>query len=1852
MQDAILVFLLVGCSASHTNDGASPGPVSNVPHLTIPDEPGETVVQDVAEMDDTAGGDEEFNSLLLEVRPTAPPYIPPPAGKPPDVPGPPGPPSNAADEQPRQAPNCTNFFKDYVCPSGNIEGVWCIGGRGWYIGDCTLKPGARPLTIRALAGDKAISGFIQVQYGRTLSFGRGDILMECHNCTWVDPKLSPGLHPREACGRAIYAPAAVVLIKRSSHLFISDFAPCFTEYEDMDIVVGGSAIHADPNQLNELNARSLSNPEDNDGGAIRAKKFIVYGFASFEATGAPDGSGGAVAATCVEVFGKLLIGSRTQRKVWARVNGGGLAVLRSVLASRRQALEPSAFDLPPVIGPLSELSSAEMGQRFNLAWLWRREWRMAFPAKAVRMASNGLLYVAGLDDLVAAVIDPATGSKKSINREQTDLASYLSLRQVDWDPSTMRASAIDEACEHIAILNQDSLLLVSIGAMGWHDANGVEVANFKVKPFPEIRGEPSLAFNRPGSVLGIIAGDQAQFYSLAYIPSSRLGSIPSAWKTPESWKHQEILKKFGFCDNSGRCIQDIGDPFGLEPALEAPGVPEDFVAGEVSSITFSSQGYHTLIVAASTFVAWSPQCKAPLAKGLKVGGAGWYPLKVLRNANSNSHFTHFIDFKMEDLAVDPWTGARFSPDGRKLLAWSVDSKRISVLDVVKDLTPGREGCIELAMSPSNKWIPYNEPNALAWSSDSAMVLVASYIEASDTNVLVLHRLQSHQNFRFELERRHGRVTDIDWAAPHDKVSVVTDTGFILEVDLRLQKTSQQLQEFYSDERGHLYMKGDAKFRETHCGGSGGSIFADVSSVDIQGVTFNASWANSRGGAIDFRTVSLTMKDIFFGAGIECANGLNVATLSYSRAFYLRRVVIGSWGAGLSVSRVLGKQDGQFDFFTKYQMSQLRCESGAWLETRQPPQELQPIMVRCKPCPQGTAFFPRVVYDRVVNGTVPRHFEGQGRCLACAIGMDCKLPGVDMRRPLSELLAHGVQTQEVAPELCKPLENNRVHRISIHEPVDPQHMPTNQSYLLWHFDGERPICMTTTCLPGHELDQNGTGCVPCPRGYTSSDNRRACTQVPVKFMPRVPKVTIVNDFDAAQVTVTVTAPGKLKCAANVTDRRGVVRVFAGVQGLGTEATGETKIFDDRSGEYDDGTREYPIKLQLQPQSDATMLLHSSVYKGHCKLAAFDGVEEWQHTVSVEFSFETQFSMSGWSLEARIGFASAGLLAGVSLVATLVQKRGRSFSKRLWSRPTQTIMSITILWIVVGAAFWTIITTKPSEKCWSVLGERVLIVAAVAAAMYAVWLKAVSEMEVDAQIDEAMQVVSEINFPVVLLRSSDLFKFNKIPSHEEARASGALIFLDTKAEAEAFLGLTSPGSSEDDESASEQADGVISTYTGFHQSGRFAVFFSHQWTGHSKPDPEGKQFQAICDALHALGRRENKDPADFYAWVDYFSIPQANLRFQSMAINSLPVYASLLQAFVIVAPNVKHFDTGQPCDMDSYQRRGWCRAEQLCHRARRGSRHMFLAEGCSIRPLDGVAENARFSCIHPRLCTPLSSSEGHLPGGSTPHSSSPQSSARTIGLKPQAVLTRTRISRRSLAETFSSISFSTRLNFQSAPRDADLPEWFAQALYVFSNNSEFSCCRMRHVAKDGSTMRCDREALKLPMLGLYAEIYRGRYHEQAALYAWIGRGRDEIFPPYMTLRTPEGLEQRPLFGDLVRRLENKIDAEEAEALMVMEQVRRREGEHAGGEEVEMSVRKTYKRGRTCSRLSSSSSNGVANAPSDGISVDSFVVNIQRKPRKAKTVMFQDDPVATSTFSGEVSAFFSTRASEAAESAAREP
>ena len=101
---------------------------------------------------------------------------------------------------------------------------------------------------------------------------------------------------------------------------------------------------------------------------------------------------------------------------------------------------------------------------------------------------------------------------------------------------------------------------------------------------------------------------------------------------------------------------------------------------------------------------------------------------------------------------------------------------------------------------------------------------------------------------------------------------------------------------------------------------------------------------------------------------------------------------------------------------------------------------------------------------------------------------------------------------------------------------------------------------------------------------------------------------------------------------------------------------------------------------------------------------------------------------------------------------------------------------------------------------------------------------------------------------------------------------------------------------------------------------------------------------------------------------------------------------------------------------------------------------------------------------------------------------------------------------------------------------------EALDVMSG--EFTCCRLGHPNGDP----CDREALVLPLLGLYADVYAERVGKHADAYAFIEPIKSRLFPEtfeyvHKGLDGVDTTTTQVLFGDLVAAVEETIDDESA-------------------------------------------------------------------------------------------------------------
>ena len=213
-----------------------------------------------------------------------------------------------------------------------------------------------------------------------------------------------------------------------------------------------------------------------------------------------------------------------------------------------------------------------------------------------------------------------------------------------------------------------------------------------------------------------------------------------------------------------------------------------------------------------------------------------------------------------------------------------------------------------------------------------------------------------------------------------------------------------------------------------------------------------------------------------------------------------------------------------------------------------------------------------------------------------------------------------------------------------------------------------------------------------------------------------------------------------------------------------------------------------------------------------------------------------------------------------------------------------------------------------------------------------IKKAHEQQMEATLNEATKALRTLDYPLHLVRADEFIKEGKLMRHEILRNTHKLTVVDSLTDVDAFIA-----------------------------AGKQVVFFSHQWTAFKSPDPSDGQYHTMCSSVKELAKRNGWDKSfkDVFVWVDYSCIPQANASVQNLAIRSLAVYASSATYFVIIAPDVTHADLNNKCDLDTYQRRMWCRAEQVCHSMRNGTSGMFLA--VSHKSEDGSVGDIEFSPV---------------------------------------------------------------------------------------------------------------------------------------------------------------------------------------------------------------------------------------------------------------------------------------------------
>merc|ERR1712136_117906 len=178
-------------------------------------------------------------------------------------------------------------------------------------------------------------------------------------------------------------------------------------------------------------------------------------------------------------------------------------------------------------------------------------------------------------------------------------------------------------------------------------------------------------------------------------------------------------------------------------------------------------------------------------------------------------------------------------------------------------------------------------------------------------------------------------------------------------------------------------------------------------------------------------------------------------------------------------------------------------------------------------------------------------------------------------------------------------------------------------------------------------------------------------------------------------------------------------------------------------------------------------------------------------------------------------------------------------------------------------------------------------------------------------KAEGAVQSLSYPMTLVDAHDFLNMLAWECHEEWRDRGKLTMLDTLEEVHKFKELN------------------------------IIVFISHQWLGHSQPDSRDRvQMRVMQRALSSVCKKSEKR---VYVWGDYLCVAQRHPECQTMAVAALPVYVSVMNLFIICAPDAVHQDTGLTCGLATYSQRGWCRMEMLSKAAGSGLSNILVCHG---------------------------------------------------------------------------------------------------------------------------------------------------------------------------------------------------------------------------------------------------------------------------------------------------------------------
>lgn len=846
--------------------------------------------------------------------------------------------------------------------------------------------------------------------------------------------------------------------------------------------------------------------------------------------------------------------------------------------------------------------------------------------------------------------------------------------------------------------------------------------------------------------------------------------------------------------------------------------------------------------------------------------------------------------------------------------------------------------------------------------------------------------------------------------------------------------------------------------------SGGAVFVSGGSLVLQKADFEDCFAGTAGGAIYAVATEVRLSAVRFERGIRCWIGENIAYISVpdadgslemtdlhfpeqTKARGDASVTVLNEGApftNASVEKVLLQPNGR---------PRLLCRKGHYLHAAQS-RNPQQIVAMCSACVEGTYLVP-----------------GHHCCGPCPRGVDCSSPATSLA-DLRERFLPGVADEAVPNSECEVLHSQTPQCLAARRPEPARTGPLQRPgsafrqmrsvrrraiqlgnatdaprvYISHKSNGIAEECRRTFCKDELRVITD-VGCRDCGAyygpGFSKQGDECVADVGAIEALPQCSVCGVHLTEAAIRVEVTANISGRVGCVATGSPWRGVLARFF------SDAWQQSLAGEDRM----EALESKMIWLQPLAQRGSRHIVHWTSFEGTCTVTLRD--DDAPITATTAIRFRTKFNPLVWDLEDPWTFHLACLASVVFFTREVMRKSGSSGRAVL---PRWRVLSLVAsVAVACTTAVLGAITALHSPSEYGV-GITVRCLIFLSALMYIgcrMHFRASRERDayIEEQLVQVLALATEFQYPLALVPATVFLQLDRLEAHEELRERKCLTVLDRVAHAREL----------------------------FADDANLGIFFSHQWTSFAHPDPENVQFFAICEALRDLSIRQQIGLSNTYAWVDYCSVPQASLHTQRLAMNSLPMFVSVLKAFVIVAPPVRHEDTGLMCDLQSYQNRGWCRAEQLSYRIRRGNSDVFWLDAPSrIVRARGSRESAHGAWADGGMC--------RMP---------------TVVqiLKKQDI------------------------------------DWGSKAFHVFDPAAEFSCCTREHMCWDKG---CDKTALVLPMLGLFAYVYVKRDDLNFKhVYNLMERDRDAVFPPYYFMDTARGRVRQELFGQLVGKLKAKLD-----------------------------------------------------------------------------------------------------------------